>query len=502
MTPAAVLFDLYGTLVDAGERPLSRRLPAALGVSRADWMRLLRGGLLTTAFADEDSFVRMIARTLAPTRPDAEEICRRLLRAELDAVHLVPGAVSLLNFLKRRGLKLGLVSNLASPFKEPVSRLGLETLFDALVYSSDEGVSKPDPEIYRRALARLGVEPGSSFFVGDSLQNDVRAPAAIGMKTAGVGTKDGEGDVSLFSAAHLGLLDLASPGFDPLLSPGDRVDVNGREAIVLAITPVADGEQGRYNLVYRIDARAAGGTGASGTGASNAPLRLYAKRFLLPETAHLEVFAYRLQALTGLPSCSAALHPGAEPLLLLTEAAGEKYEGPVTPEVARGLGAHFAFALLFSNGDIRPRNAFVSGATVTLVDLEHCFFNLAIDTEGLERPERPETFDRMPKDELARRIRKKVLSRRATSRARRSFFADTQRDSPLDVAFEEGFVAYYAQQAARATALADAFLERIHAEPPLVIGTHGYRRAMAEVDLEDILERLALDPEAALDGAW
>ena len=45
-------------------------------------------------------------------------------------------------------------------------------------------------------------------------------------------------------------------------------------------------------------------------------------------------------------------------------------------------------------------------------------------------------------------------------------------------------------------------LERIHGEPPLVIGTHGYRRAMAEVDVEDIRARLALDPEAALEGAW
>lgn len=489
MTPAAVLFDLYGTLVDVDERPLSRRLPTALGVSRAAWMGLLRGGLLTTAFADEDAFVGMLARTLAPARPDAEAICRGLLRAELDGVRLVPGAVSLLNFLRRRGLKLGLVSNLVSPFKEPVGRLGLEALFDAFAFSCDEGCAKPDPEIYGRALSRLGASAGATLFVGDSVHNDVRAPAALGMRTAGIGASGG--DVTLSSVADLGLLDLGSPRFLPLLSPGDRVKVGSVEAVVEAITPVADGEQGRYNLVYKVDARA----GA-------VPLRLFAKRFLLPETAHLEAFAYRLQALTGLPSCSAVLHPGAESLLLLTEAPGVKYEGPLTEDVARGLGGHFAFALLFSNGDIRPRNAFVSGGTVTLVDLEHCFFNLAIDTEGLERPERPETFDRMPKDELAGRIKKRVLSRRATSRARRSFFGDTPRDSPLDVAFEEGFVALYAAQSAQAGALADVLLERIHGEPPLVIGTHGYRRAMAEVDVEDIRVRLALDPEAALEGAW
>ncbi|MDL2718314.1 MAG: HAD family hydrolase [Acidobacteriota bacterium] len=489
MTLAAVLFDLYGTLVEHGERPLSRRLPSALGVSRAAWMNLLRRGLLTTAFADEDAFVGTIARTLAPGRPDAVAICRGFLRTELDGMRLVPGTASLLNFLKRRGLKLGLVSNLASPFKEPVGRLGLEPLFDAFAFSCDEGCAKPDPEIYARAVARLDVEPGRALFVGDSVQNDVRAPAALGMRTAGVGAKGG--DVTLSSVADLGLLDIQAPGFPPLLSPGDRVEVAGRRAVVVTVSPVADGEQGRYNLVYRIQARD-----------GESPLVLYAKRFLLPETAHLEAFAYRLQALTGLPSCTAALHPGAEPLLLLTEAPGVKYEGPLTEDVARALGGHYAFAFLFSNGDIRPRNAFVSGGTVTLVDLEHCFFNLAIDTEGLERAERPETFDRMPKDELARRIKKRVLSRRATSRARRAFFADTPRHSPMDAAFQEGWVAFCSEQRGRARALTDVLLERIHTEPPLVIGTHGYRRAMAEIDVEDIRLRLALDPEAALDATW
>jgi HAD superfamily hydrolase (TIGR01509 family) len=489
VTPAAVLFDLYGTLVEAAERPLSRRLPAALGVSRAAWMDLLRDSLLTTSYPDDDAFVGTLVETLAPARPDAAAVCRSLLRAELEAVRLAPGAVPLLNFLKRRGHALGLVSNLASPFKEPVGRLGLAALFDAFAFSCDEGCTKPDPEIYRRALARLGVTPYEALFVGDSIPNDVKAPAALGLRTAGIGAAGG--DVTLSSAAGLGLLDLSAPSFAPLLAVGDRVEVAGRPSVVEALTPVADAEQGRYNLVYRVDARA----GAW-------PVHLYAKRFLLPETAPLEVFAYRLQALSGLPCCSAALHPASEPLLLVSEAPGVKFDGRLTQDVARAIGAHCVFALLFSNGDIRPRNAFVSGGTVTLVDLEHCFFNLAIETEGLERAERPETFDRMPKDELARRVKKEVLSPRATRRARRAFFGDTPRGSPMDAAYREGWISFYAAQRARAEELIGVLLARVHAEPPLVIGTHGYRRAMAEVDVEDIRSRLALDPEAALEATW
>lgn len=490
-TPAAILFDLYGTLVKAGSRPLSRRLPEALGVSRVAWTAVLKDGLLTRPFAGDEDFARFLAEALVPERAgEGAAVCLELLRAERESVSAVPGVRSLLAFLKRRGVKLGLVSNLASPFREVVRTLGLEPAFDAVAYSCDEGVSKPDPRIYRLVLERLAVAAEDALFVGDNVPNDVRAPAALGLRTAGVGVPGG--DATLASVAALGLLDLSRPPYRPRIPEGLAVSVGGEEARVESVTPVADGEQGRYNLVYRLDAVRPDGT----------PATLFAKRFLLPETVHVEEFAYRLQALTGLPCCSAAILPGAEPLLLVTAAPGLKFDGRLTEFVARGLGAHLVFAYLFSNADVRPRNAFVAAETVRLVDLEHCFFNLAIDTSGLERPDRPETFDRMPAGELAGRVKKTVLTPRATRRARREFFGDTAQGSALDTAYREGWISFYAAQKARAGELLEALRERVHAEPPLVIGTQGYRRAMAEVDVDDVRARLDLDPEAALAATW
>jgi HAD superfamily hydrolase (TIGR01509 family) len=49
-----------------------------------------------------------------------------------------------------------------------------------LVFSGEEEVRKPDAEIYRRALARLGVEPEQSVFVDDVLAN-IEAAQALGM---------------------------------------------------------------------------------------------------------------------------------------------------------------------------------------------------------------------------------------------------------------------------------------------------------------------------------
>ena len=496
MTPAAVLFDLYGTLVKVSSRPFSRRLPEALGVPRAAWSALLRNGLLTRAFPDDEAFARFVAESLAPERAAwATGVSLALLSAERDSVSLVPGALSLLAFLKRRGVKLGLVSNLASPFKSPVAALGLASAFDAVAYSCDEGVAKPGPEIYGRTLARLGVTAGDALFVGDNSLNDVRAPAALGLRTAGVGVAGT--DATLATVAHLGLLDLSVSPFVPSLAVGEAVSVGHEGVVVERVVPLADDEHGRYNLVYRVDGRARGG----------APVTLYAKRFLLPESVHVEVFVYGLQALTGLPACEAAILPGPEPFLAITEAPGRRLAGETQdPEIAYEAGRHFAFAFLFSNADVRPRNSFEDrsgGSTrLTVVDLEHCLFNLAIDTEGLERPERPETFDLMAKDEFASRLKKTVLTPRSTRRARRWFCGDAPKGSPVDKAFRAGFLDFYRRQQSHADALVDALLARVRAEPPLVIGTHGYRRAMAEVDVADIRARLERDPEAAYEATW
>jgi FMN phosphatase YigB (HAD superfamily) len=145
MTPHAILFDLYGTLVKAGARPFSRGLPAALGIPRAAWVTLLRDGLLTRPFASNAAFAEFVARTLTPQDiSSAAATCAALVEEECGAVTAVPGAVSLLAFLKRRGIKLGLVSNLASPFKGPAAALGIAAALDTAMYSCDEGLAKPD----------------------------------------------------------------------------------------------------------------------------------------------------------------------------------------------------------------------------------------------------------------------------------------------------------------------------------------------------------------------
>ncbi len=489
----AVIFDLYGTLVSVGRHALHREV-RRLGASREAWSRLARGDLLKCAFTDDDAFVRCLVDALAPGRQEAGARCRVALQAELSSIHLEAGARSLLTFLKRRGLRLGVLSNLASPYAAAFRALGLADLLDAVLLSCDEGVTKPAPEIYTRLLGRLAAPPERTLSVGDSLLNDVETPAALGMKTVGVGVGGRDGSVS--HVAALGLWDLSRLPLAPLVAPGGTLEAFRERVNVGQLAPVEDDEQGRYNIVFRAETR-------NGAGRCQP---LYLKRFLFPETAHLEAFAYGLQKDTGLDACRADVVPGRESLLAVTEAPGRKLDGTLDPAIAFELGKHFVFALLFANADIRPRNAFLdvsSGRTViTLVDLEHCFFNLAIDTDGLAEPLRPETFDRMAPSELKARTKTEVLSRRATSRARRSFFGDTPKGSGIDRAFRDGFVSFYERQRQQADDLCHTLSRRIREEPPLVIGTRGYRRALARVDVADMRTRLLRDPAEMFEWAW
>ena len=93
---------------------------------------------------------------------------------------------ALLDALRDRGLKLGLVSNAFDPgwlLRRDLADQGLADRLDVAVFSSEVGRRKPDPLIFERALAELGVSPERAVFVGDTLAADVAGARTLGMTT-------------------------------------------------------------------------------------------------------------------------------------------------------------------------------------------------------------------------------------------------------------------------------------------------------------------------------
>ena len=102
---------------------------------------------------------------------------------------LLDDPVFVLRELQARGYRLGLLSNVAAPgafCRAELRRLGLLDFFEACVFSSEVGLRKPHPEIFRRMLQAIGqidrVEPAQVIYVGDSPRWDVGGAKRAGLR--------------------------------------------------------------------------------------------------------------------------------------------------------------------------------------------------------------------------------------------------------------------------------------------------------------------------------
>ena len=105
----------------------------------------------------------------------------RAYHAKSNLWELVPAEVrSALEALKGR-YRMSVVSNANGTVRDKLERVGLAGYFEAILDSHEEGVEKPDPRIFRRAMERTGARPESSLYIGDFYHIDVVGARAAGM---------------------------------------------------------------------------------------------------------------------------------------------------------------------------------------------------------------------------------------------------------------------------------------------------------------------------------
>lgn len=118
---------------------------------------------------------------------EIEAVRRELFRRDyLPAVTAVPGARALLERLREDGVRIALASSCkADELDDFVEIAGVGGLFEVATTSDDAQSSKPAPDIFQAALARLKVDAADAAAVGDSPW-DAKAAGAAGLRTAGV----------------------------------------------------------------------------------------------------------------------------------------------------------------------------------------------------------------------------------------------------------------------------------------------------------------------------
>lgn len=170
-----VILDLFGTLLRlASDRKPYLRLVRLLNPE--DPARLPRFSLVVDA-PDLPSFITRTGGATPTSLPDLE----RDLRADLESAVLFEDTLETLVTLRASGRKLGLISNLAAPYKAPFLDLGLAPYFDSARFSCDFGACKPSPEIFLAMARDLGIPPRELVMVGDRVRSDVAGAEGVGM---------------------------------------------------------------------------------------------------------------------------------------------------------------------------------------------------------------------------------------------------------------------------------------------------------------------------------
>ena len=181
----AVLFDLYETLVSELSVPVRRAssLATQLGVDEAAYKRewkSRRPEILLGHYTFQEALAQI--RDKLGSRVDHAVL--EQLRAERVAqktavlAKVEPEVLAAIAELRRRRVKLALVTNCLPEDVEGWERSPLHSFFNVTVFSHVAGVMKPDQAIYIATCRELDVTPQHALFVGDGTDEVAGARAA------------------------------------------------------------------------------------------------------------------------------------------------------------------------------------------------------------------------------------------------------------------------------------------------------------------------------------
>ena len=222
---AAVLFDLDDTLHDdthayqSATRDVAEEITAERGVDAekifqayvegsSQYWRALSVEHLKMPIADSRYDLWEAALAAAGIEDEAaiRKAAERYGERRRTYYTPFPSALELLAELRRRGKKLGLITNgFAETHYEKLELLGLERAFDAVLCADEVGMLKPDPQIFLHACELLETPPSRAAMVGDRYFRDITGAREAGLFTVYIRVRDekipeGQGaDVSVSS---------------------------------------------------------------------------------------------------------------------------------------------------------------------------------------------------------------------------------------------------------------------------------------------------------------
>jgi putative hydrolase of the HAD superfamily len=186
----AVLFDLFGTLVDnatnAQLQVLHIKIATVLGVSPEEFengwkttFQIRSRGLYGSV---KGSIIAAASKCSVPfdeaAVPQAVKIRYEFVR---DWLTPRPDALETILQLRNQGYRIGLLSNCTEDVPDIWPSLAFSEVIDEPLFSCLEGLRKPMPEFYHRALGRLNVAASDCLYVADGDNGELAAAKKLGM---------------------------------------------------------------------------------------------------------------------------------------------------------------------------------------------------------------------------------------------------------------------------------------------------------------------------------
>ncbi len=189
-TYKTVLFDLDATLLDnhasfsATYDAYCARYPSVF--DREDVASRRRLAMLYYRPKDrqEADYLQVVHERKWKEAPDFRVFMKQWMDTYASCAVLFPSSMEILQFLKARGIAVGLVSNGECAFQRAkLHSSGLDRILEAIVISGEVGIAKPDPKIFRIALEQLRADPRETLFVGNNPWTDIAGATDAGMDT-------------------------------------------------------------------------------------------------------------------------------------------------------------------------------------------------------------------------------------------------------------------------------------------------------------------------------
>ncbi|GAB3895362.1 HAD family hydrolase [Spirosoma agri] len=187
----AVIFDMDGVIVDTNphHRIAWREYYQRYGktLSDSDFIQYVSGKHNTDIVAHLFADRTLSAEESARLAHEKEALFRELYQHDITPV---AGIVDFLKALKAAGIRTAVATSApAENLDFIIDALNIRSYFDALLNESMVNHPKPDPEIYEKAMAQLGVEPSDCVVFEDSMTG-IQAGKASGARVVGLATTE------------------------------------------------------------------------------------------------------------------------------------------------------------------------------------------------------------------------------------------------------------------------------------------------------------------------